>query len=73
MDGVSDDWQNRANCRDVDPDLMQPEAATAEEVAEALAVCEGCPVRAQCLALAESQGHAFGAWGGMWLGHEVPA
>lgn len=68
VDGVSDDWQNRANCRDVGPDLMQPEVATADQVAAALAVCEGCPVRAQCLALAKSQADPYGVHAGRWFG-----
>lgn len=65
---MSDDWHNQAACRGMDPDAMQPEVASAEEVAEAIAVCGFCPVRAQCAELAEAQPDAYGVWGGRWWG-----
>jgi hypothetical protein len=49
-------WRNDAACRDVDPELFQPTAESgpvlAAQVAEARAVCERCPVRAECLSFA---------------------
>jgi WhiB family transcriptional regulator, redox-sensing transcriptional regulator len=50
------DWQARAVCRDVDPELFFPSAeagpAYARQVAAGKAVCARCPVRAECLAWA---------------------
>lgn len=73
-----DHWQNDAQCfvRGVDANAMQPERATREEVAEALAVCTGCPVLEQCAGHAaeqnarhaEAQTGAYGIHGGVWHG-----
>jgi hypothetical protein len=50
------DWRSRAACRGVEPELFFPVAESgpqwAAQVAEAKAVCAGCPVRAECLAFA---------------------
>lgn len=68
------EWMTRGNCRTMDPDEMQPDVATKPQVAEAIAVCNGCPVRAECLASAQSQGGAegrygaYGVWAGRWWG-----
>lgn len=47
------DWRSRAACRDSDPETFFPAAeagpAYERQVAEAKAVCAGCPVRAECL------------------------
>lgn len=61
-------WQTRARCRNEDPDSMQPERATKAEVAEALLVCDGCPVRVQCDELAAGQVQAYGVHAGRWWG-----
>lgn len=47
-----DPWQLHAACGD-DPDLM--EHTTAPAVFEALAVCAGCPVIAQCKAWVDEE------------------
>jgi len=62
------DWRDRANCLAVDPNSMQPERATLEEVHDAKRVCGGCPVRLQCRQLAESQVPAYGIHDGRWFG-----
>jgi WhiB family redox-sensing transcriptional regulator len=53
---VARDWRARAACRDVDPEVFSPVAEAgpvlAAQVAQAKAVCAGCPVRAECLAYA---------------------
>ena len=47
------DWRSRAACRDADPETFFPVAeagpAYERQVAEAKAVCAGCPVRSECL------------------------
>ncbi len=62
--GVSDpDWQSKANCLGVDPDLFFPERGASTR--EAKAVCRGCVVREDCLEYALANGEKFGIWGGM--------
>lgn len=67
---MSDDraWQTLARCRNEDPDSMQPERATTAEVADALMVCNGCPVLEQCAELAAGQMLAYGIHAGRWYG-----
>lgn len=43
------DWRVRAECRAVDPDTFFPASDRGPEVAQAKAVCAGCPVRRECL------------------------
>lgn len=63
------DWRARAYCLDVDPEDMQPEVATPEDVELAKRVCLGCPVWRECRELANSQvGGAYGIHNGVWYG-----
>ncbi len=57
------DWQSRANCMGVDPDLFFPERGASTR--EAKEVCRGCVVRENCLEYALSNGEKFGIWGGL--------
>ena len=57
------DWQTRANCMGVDPDLFFPERGASTR--EAKAVCRGCEVRGECLEYALAHGEKFGIWGGL--------
>lgn len=57
------EWQNRANCMGVDPDLFFPERGASTR--EAKAVCHGCVVRDECLDYALANGEKFGIWGGL--------
>ncbi|MFD7713487.1 WhiB family transcriptional regulator [Streptomyces sp. NPDC059785] len=62
-----DDWRDVAACRTVDPDLFFPVGDTGPavlQVREAKAVCEVCPVRAECLRWALDTGQSVGVWGG---------
>jgi WhiB family redox-sensing transcriptional regulator len=56
-------WHRQANCRGADPDLFFPERGTHRPV-EALAYCEDCSVRAQCLASGLEVASSVGVWGG---------
>ena len=62
-------WRRLAACRGADRALFfgdwgeKPEAQAARE-AKAKAVCEGCPVRRECLTLAVLTPVRYGVWGG---------
>lgn len=60
-------WRQDAACRHADPDLFFPVGTTGpalRQIAEALAICQACPVRAPCLTWALDQGISSGVWGG---------
>lgn len=61
------DWRERAACRDEDPELFFPigDAGPAHrQIAVAKFVCDGCPVRANCLEWALEASPVEGVWGG---------
>jgi WhiB family redox-sensing transcriptional regulator len=58
-------WMLAAGCRDSDPELFFPVSEVgpgARQVAEARAVCAGCPVQVECLAFALER-DLVGVWG----------
>lgn len=55
-------WIADAACRGSDTSVFFP--ARGEEVLDAVAVCRGCPVRAECLEYALNERITFGIWGG---------
>lgn len=57
-----DQWQERAACFGVDPDIFFP--ITEEEAGHALSFCSGCRIREECLAWALKNGERYGVWGG---------
>ena len=60
-------WRAASACLTADPDLFFPIAAgTAlnKPVSRALLICDGCPVRRQCLDFAMQTGEKDGIWGG---------
>ena len=60
-------WRSAAACRSADPELFFPisdSGKSLEQVAEAKAICAGCPVRRECLAFALRTGQVYGIWGG---------
>ncbi len=54
-------WQHRAACRGLGPNLFFPHRG--EPTADARAVCECCPVAAQCREVAVTTNERFGIWG----------
>jgi WhiB family transcriptional regulator, redox-sensing transcriptional regulator len=61
-------WRVLAACRSADPDLFFPISSSgksAEQAAEAKAVCACCLVRRHCLAFALRTRQAHGIWGGL--------
>jgi len=63
LNGGRQDWQSRANCMGVDPELFFPERGSSTR--EAKEVCRGCVVKSECLEFAIANGEKFGIWGGM--------
>jgi WhiB family redox-sensing transcriptional regulator len=61
-------WRTLAACRSADPDLFFPISSSGPslaQVAQAKAICAGCPVRRECLAFALRTHQAHGVWGGL--------
>ena len=60
-------WRRLAACRDVDPAVFFPVGLTGTaipQIADAKAICRGCPVRLVCLQYALANHHDDGVWGG---------
>ncbi|MEU1434273.1 WhiB family transcriptional regulator [Streptomyces sp. NPDC005786] len=63
-----ENWRTHAACRDEDPDLFFPIGSTGPalvQTEDAKAVCQGCPVKEQCLRWALENGQDAGVWGGL--------
>lgn len=60
-------YRARAACRGLDTELFFPidERPGSAGVAQATAVCAGCPVQAECLAESLAVGDEFGIFGGL--------
>lgn len=59
---VDGSWTTRGSCCSLDPDGFFVQGADQQK---AKTLCEGCPVRAECLADALDNRIEFGVWGGM--------
>jgi WhiB family redox-sensing transcriptional regulator len=58
-------WHDQAACRDLVTAEYDPFFADSAELqAEAIAVCETCPVRDDCLTFAVRTGQQYSIWGG---------
>lgn len=55
-------WHRDAACAGEDPERFF--SAEPVDVAFALSICAGCPVREPCLRLALVEPEVFGVWGG---------
>lgn len=55
-------WAAYAACRDADPELFF--SSSEAEVASAVRICGGCPVREECLEWALDTRVRYGIWGG---------
>lgn len=55
-------WWDRAACRGVNPDVFHPNGSIGVEVAQQY--CARCPVAADCLEYALTNGIEAGVWGG---------
>lgn len=67
------EWMGDAPCADHDPEIwfptassgQQPERRMARLSQDAKAVCQGCPVRIECLEYAFETDQRHGVWGGL--------
>jgi WhiB family redox-sensing transcriptional regulator len=60
---MSTDWPKRAACRDKPHGWWFPSVGT--NPLRAIAICETCPVRDECLEFALNTKQEHGVWGGM--------
>lgn len=62
---IDDNWRKQAACLGHDPEMFDPVIDPTTK-REAVAICGGCPVIAECLDAALQMGptNAFGIWGG---------
>jgi WhiB family redox-sensing transcriptional regulator len=61
-------WIERSRCIGEDPELFFPIGSTGpavEQTARAIAVCQDCPVRLECLEWALETCQDAGVWGGL--------
>src|SRR5690606_27545378 len=56
-------WRDHAACLGADPDLFFPPPGP-YGAEDAKAICQGCPVRAECLDYAVTTAQKYGIWGG---------
>lgn len=61
-----DSWLDHAACAGLNPRMFFPEPG--QSVKEALAVCASCPVKAECLEYALTNGERFGIYGWEYCG-----
>lgn len=67
FDWDTDDWRDRASCRDSHPDLFFPvgtSGSAVDLVEGAKSVCGSCEVRLACLEFALVTNQECGVWGG---------
>ncbi|WP_245617695.1 WhiB family transcriptional regulator [Nitriliruptor alkaliphilus] len=57
------DWRADAACREIDVEVFFAIDEAAQR--EAIAVCETCPVRQECLEHAVANREQYGVWGGL--------
>lgn len=63
MDTDVMNWQDEALCAQTDPDMFFP--VDGSHGAKAIAVCDDCPVRVQCLEFALTNHITEGIFGGL--------
>ena len=61
--GTDEDWQERALCAEVDPELFFPDKGGSTK--EAKSICARCDVRVECLEFALENNERFGIYGGL--------
>lgn len=63
--GLENRWMRQAACLDHEPELFFPPGPAAiDHIAQAQAICRGCPVASDCLTVALADPTLVGVWGG---------
>jgi WhiB family redox-sensing transcriptional regulator len=60
-----DNWRDKADCAEIDPETFFPERGHSREAVRAKAFCGECEVRRECLTAALEMDERFGIWGGV--------
>jgi len=58
-------WTNDAACKGLDPNLFYTEPDEPDAEVEPKRICNGCPVKQECLNHALATNEKFGIWGGL--------
>lgn len=64
---ITTDWRDLASCRDSEPTLFFPIGTTGpavDQIETAVAICNTCMVREDCLQYALETNQESGVWGG---------
>ena len=61
-------WYEEAACASYPAEVFFPPSDAPSAANAAKAICEGCPVREECLSFALETAQAEGVWGGMDAG-----
>ncbi|MEA2023127.1 MAG: WhiB family transcriptional regulator [Actinomycetota bacterium] len=61
-------WYEDAACASYPAEVFFPPGDAPSEANAAIAICESCPVREECLSYALETAQAEGVWGGMDAG-----
>ena len=64
---VEQTWRERAACKGEPIDLFYQPRGDSENYEEAAEICQGCPVRKECLLFAIEYNENWGFWGGLSL------
>jgi len=57
-------WREQAQCQYVDPVIFFPVSKQSKAYEQAIAICQRCPVRSECLQHAMDDHETCGVWGG---------
>ena len=62
---TEDPWQFQAVCAGIGGDVFFPDPRNASGIRTAVAICQRCPVRLDCLDHALTHNEEHGIWGGV--------
>lgn len=65
-------WMASAVCAQIDPEIWFPDHRRDGRVAQAIELCQGCPVIRECRDYADEIDADYGVWGGVLRG-TIPA
>jgi hypothetical protein len=65
LDALDTEWRDQAACLDSNPDWWFPLPGASTQYDQAKAICDRCPVKAECLNYALALDMRHGMWGGL--------